>query len=68
MRLPSWLRPASALLVAPDGVEKVPCKVEGDRASVTVGDLEVCKLVVLSNDAETERAYGDAYARALRDE
>ena len=68
LRLPVWLEPAVALLVTPDGIEEVSFQVERRRATIELGDLRVCKLVVLANDAKTRNAYQEAYELALRDE
>ncbi len=68
VRLPKWVKPAAALLVSPDGVKPVPHEVKNGRATLGIGDLEVCKLVVLCNDPNTERVYKDTHTQALKDE
>ena len=66
--LPSWLKPTVALLVGPDGVKTTAFSAKDGRAQVAFGDLDVCRIVVLANDAATESAYKDAYAKALEEE
>jgi len=68
VRLPEWIRPEAALLVAPDGVSPLPFKTTRKGAELALGDLEVCKLVVLCNDIAAEGAYRQLYARVLEDE
>lgn len=61
-------RQASALAVKPDGIRQVPFEIKGDRVELTLGDLHVCRLVVLPNDANAEQAYREAYGQILEDE
>ncbi len=64
-RLPDWIKPKAALLVSPDGIERVPFKVSDGRVEVDFGDLRVCKIIVLTGEAGQEQAYRAAYAKAL---
>lgn len=66
--LPPWIRPKACLAVSPAGVTDAPYRVEGRSATVELGDLEVCKLVVLVNDPSTRRGYEARYQQALGDE
>jgi len=66
--LPDWIRPGAALAVEPDGVTQVPFEIKDNRVELALGDLNVCRLVVLTNDANAEQAYKEAYGRVLEDE
>ncbi|MBI5095584.1 MAG: hypothetical protein HZB26_24515 [Candidatus Hydrogenedentes bacterium] len=66
--LPSWLKPASALAIEPDGVKLLSCEVREGRAQVSLGDVPVCRLVVLANDANADTAYESAFTRAIEEE
>ena len=68
VRPPSWIRPKAALRVSPAGVESVPLQMRREHAVVTLGDLEVCDVVVLVNDPAAEDAYKEAYAAAIAEE
>ena len=65
---PEWIRPATALAVEPDGVKRVPFETRKDRIELSIGDLNVCRLVVLANDADAERQYKEHYQTVLEDE
>ena len=66
--LPEWVRPATALAVEPDGITTVPYELNGKRVHLDLGDLHVCRLVVLANDAQTEQAYKEHYQQVLEGE
>jgi hypothetical protein len=61
-------RQAPAVAVEPDGIKQVPFEIKGNRIELTLGDLHVCRLVVLPNDANAEQTYKEAYERILEDE
>lgn len=66
--LPGWIEPAAALLISPDGVEALPCKVSRGKATVTLLKLEACAVIVLPNSADAETRYQAAYQAALAEE
>ena len=66
--LPEWIHPATALAVEPDGITRVPYEVNEQRVQLDLGDLHVCRLIVLANDAQTEQAYKAHYQQILEDE
>ena len=61
-------RSAAALAVEPDGIRQVPFEIKGNRVELTLGDLRVCRLVVLTTDAKAEKVYKEAYGQILEDE
>ena len=61
-------RPAAALAVEPDGIKRVPFEIKGKRVELALGDLHVCRLVVLPNHANAEQAYNELCDRVLEDE
>jgi len=67
-RLPDWIKPAVALDVSPDGITKVPFEVTQGRIRLTLGDLNVCRLIVVGGRADTLPAYERTYAKAVQDE
>lgn len=68
IELPSWIEPALALEVTPDGVRQLPADIKRNKAGITVGDVHVCTLVVLPNARDVQQAYTAEYARALEQE
>jgi len=66
--LPEWIHPEMALVVAPEGIKPLPVRVSSGRVEVPIGDLKVCQLVVLCNDANDLRRYEERYQQALADE
>jgi len=66
--LPKWVRPATALAIEPDGITKVAYEVNGRRIKLALGDLHVCRLIVLANDANAEQVYKKRYQQVLEDE
>jgi len=68
LRLPDWVKPAVAFEIAPDGVTEAPLKVKRGKARIELGDVEVCKLLVLPNDAGVGNDYRQRYAQVIEDE
>jgi hypothetical protein len=66
--LPPWIEPAKALAIEPDGIRALPLNVKRGRATVGVGDLEVCRLIVLPNDPTVETEYAKEYLNVIADE
>jgi hypothetical protein len=68
VKLPSWVKPAVAVRVGPEGVSTVPCKIQDGTAHVEVGHLETAGFVVLANDTSTASMYQRVYEAARADE
>ncbi|MFO7974218.1 MAG: hypothetical protein R6V12_06260 [Candidatus Hydrogenedentota bacterium] len=66
--LPAWIEPAMALEVTPDGIRELPADIKRKKADISVGDVHVCALVVLPNDAGIEQTYSAEYTRAFEEE
>lgn len=66
--LPGWIRPETAMLVSPEGVEEIPFEQKRSRVTVDFGDFSVGRLVVLANDPATKARYEAAYQSALAEE
>ncbi len=66
--LPEWIRPQTALRVAPEGVSPLPLTAENGRASIQFGTLHDAGIAVLCNDIATESSYRAAYEEAIAEE
>ena len=68
LRYPEWAPPVAALALDPDGVRRLPCRTADGRAVVEIGDLEVCRLLVLVTTEADLAAYEQAYLDTLAQE
>jgi len=65
LNMPSWITPACALEIGPDGVKPLACKAKGNgKVRIEAGDIEAARLIVLPRDAAVQQAYEEAYQQA----
>ena len=66
---PSWVKPAVALCVDPDGVKSLPMAATPEgRVKIGLGSLDDCAVVVLANDAGAEAVYQERFKAAIEEE
>jgi len=68
LNLPDWIRPEAALELKPEGIETIQSNREGERVSLDLGRVEVCRVLVLSNDANLKDRYQQDWGNILEDE
>lgn len=65
---PTWIKPAAALELTPEGVRKSPFTVTHGRVRLALDELHVARVFVLCNEALTQVEYQDAFARIVESE
>ncbi len=68
LKLPSWIDPASAVQVTPDGVKPVDFRAEDGQAQVSLPGIDVCTIVLLSNTDGVSKQLVTEYELVLEDE
>lgn len=66
--LPSWIQPAAAMAVTPDGIESLNYTAGNSHAQIEVGDIEVCRIIAITRDPQLQSRYQAAYKAALHNE
>ena len=68
VELPSWIKPAAALRITPEGVVPAELKVSGRKATIQMDSLRVCDIVMLPNDPATKDRLDAAFKQIVADE
>ncbi|MBX3177170.1 MAG: hypothetical protein KF886_07415 [Candidatus Hydrogenedentes bacterium] len=66
--LPAWIDPARVVAVTPEGVTPVEFERTDTGLRIALGELRVCTLLAVLNDAADESAYQKAYEVAITGE
>jgi hypothetical protein len=66
--LPEWIAPAAAIALDTDDVRPVSFTIGNSVVEVDLGDLDVCRLVVLANSERALEVYQKAFSELLDEE
>jgi hypothetical protein len=66
--LPQWLPEVTAVAVTTEGVQNLPVTISDGKATIEVGNLEVCRMIALVKDPAQVEAYKAEFEQAVDDE
>jgi hypothetical protein len=68
VELPSWINPAAALRITPEGVIPADLKMSGREATISMDSLRVCDIIMLPNAADAKEKLDAAFKQIVADE